>query len=56
MITFFSIPLPFSGQTGILQKNAITSWLNLLRSCEGILFGDEEGVDSFAEKKKCNFV
>lgn len=48
MLTIFSIPKAFKGQTGIIQKNAIKSWLVLNPKCEVILFGDDEGVAEIA--------
>jgi len=44
MITIFTIPKPFKGSIGIIQRNAIKSWLKLFPKCEVILFGDDEGV------------
>ncbi len=43
MLTIFALPKPFRDQIGIIQRNAIESWLRL-PSCEVILFGDEEGT------------
>ena len=48
MITIFSIPKPFKGHIGIIQRNAIQSWSRLGPNCEIILFGDEEGTASTA--------
>lgn len=42
MITLFSIPKPFEGHIGIIQRNAIQSWLRL--NAEVILCGDDAGV------------
>ena len=50
MITFFSIPKSFEGHIGLIQENAIKSWLQI-DSAEIILFGDDKGVAEFAEKK-----
>lgn len=49
MLTFFSIPKPFIGHTGIIQENALRSW-GCLGGCEVILFGDEEGVAGVADR------
>lgn len=49
MITFFTAPKPFRGHIGIIQRNAIKSWLQL-HPCEVILFGDEEGVAEVARE------
>ena len=49
MITFFTIPKPFEGKTGIRQRNAIRSWSNICDT-ETLLFGDEYGIiDTAAE-------
>jgi len=44
MLTLFAIPKPFQGHTGIIQRNAITSWTLLSPSPEIILCGDDEGT------------
>src|SRR5207253_2790960 len=44
MITIFSIPKPFQDHIGVIQRNAIKSWLQLIPRCEIILFGNETGV------------
>jgi len=50
MLTIFTIPKPFTGHIGIIQKNAIMSWLNLVPECEIILFGDEPGIREIAQE------
>lgn len=45
MISFFSIPKPFEGHIGIIQKNAINSWKNSNFGSEIILLGDEPGIE-----------
>lgn len=52
MLTIFTIPKPFKGGSGIIQRNAILSWLELRPTCDVILFGDDEGVGDFAEEFK----
>jgi hypothetical protein len=44
MLTIFSIPKPFKGHIGTIQRNAISSWTLLRPRPEIILFGDEEGT------------
>lgn len=44
MLTIFSVPKPFGGDVGLIQRNAIQSWLRLSPPCEVILFGEEEGT------------
>jgi hypothetical protein len=52
MLTIFTIPKPFEGDIGRIQKNAIQSWLCLGNNIEIILFGQEEGVKEIAEEFK----
>jgi hypothetical protein len=47
-LTLFTVPKPFRGHIGVIQRNAIGSWLRLDPSCEVVLFGDEEGMDEAA--------
>ncbi len=44
MITIFSTLKPFEGHIGIIQRNAIQSWLKLKGNPEIILLGNEFGV------------
>lgn len=48
-ITVFTIPKPFEGHIGTIQRNAIQSWCNLKPRPDVILFGDEKGVGDAAE-------
>jgi len=48
MLTIFSIPKPFKGHIGVIQRNAITSWTLLRPRPEIILFGNDEGVAEVA--------
>jgi hypothetical protein len=50
MITFFSVPKAFNGQTKKNQRNAILSWKHLCPKCEIILLGNEEGTDKFSKE------
>ncbi|HOG57856.1 MAG TPA: hypothetical protein PLO92_09175 [Anaerolineaceae bacterium] len=50
MLTIFSVPKPFSGQTAIQQNNAIQSWLKLIPACEVILCGNAPSVIDTAAK------
>lgn len=50
MLTIFSIPKPFRGHIGVIQRNAIQSWLQVCPACEVILFGDEEGTAEAATR------
>lgn len=46
--TFFAMPKAFRGHVGMIQRNAIGSWLRLSPRPEVILFGDDDGVAEFA--------
>lgn len=44
MATIFAVPKPFKGHIGLIQTNALRSWLALRPHHEVILLGDEAGV------------
>ncbi len=44
MITLFSIPKPFVGHFGAIQRNALQSWRLLDPRCDILLIGDEPGT------------
>ena len=48
MLTIFTAPRAFDNQFGLIQRNAILSWLRLHPQCEIILFGEEEGIAEMA--------
>ena len=48
MVTLFSMPKPFRGDIGLIQRNAIESWTLLRPRPEVILLGDEEGTADLA--------
>lgn len=48
MLTLFTMPKPFRGHIGVIQRNAIQSWLRLRPACEVILMGDDEGTADVA--------
>lgn len=50
MLTLFSIPKPFRNHIGIIQTNALRSWLKLEPRCEVILFGAEDGTAATASR------
>jgi hypothetical protein len=50
MLTIFTIPKPFVGHIGVIQRNAILSWLHLIPKCDIILFGDELGIQEIAQE------
>ena len=49
-LTIFSIPKPFVGHIGLIQRNAITSWTLIRPRPEIILLGDEEGTAKIADE------
>lgn len=52
LVTIFTIPKPFDGHIGVIQRNAIRSWKKLAENApvRVVLFGDEEGIAEFAEE------
>ena len=50
MLTFFTTGKPFRGHSGIIQRNALRSWLLLAPDVEVILFGDDEGAGEAARE------
>ena len=50
MLTLCALPKPFTGHTGIIQRNAITSWTLLKPLPEIILFGDETGTSEICDE------
>jgi hypothetical protein len=44
MLTIFTVPKPFIGHIGVIQRNAILSWLRLHPDAEIFVFGDEAGT------------
>jgi len=50
MITLFTTARPFRGHVGVIQRNAIRSWMMLHPSCEILLLGDDDGVFEVAKE------
>lgn len=50
MLTIFATPKPFRGHEGVIQRNAIGSWVPLHPECEVLLFGDEPGAAEIAQE------
>src|SRR5262249_19151083 len=46
--TFFATAKPFEGHSGIIQRNALKSWMLLHPNVEVILFGDDKGAAEIA--------
>lgn len=49
ILTLFAVPKPFTGQTGLIQRNAIGSWIRQPSRPAILLVGEEEGVAEAAE-------
>jgi hypothetical protein len=49
MLTLFTAPKPFRGHIGVIQTNAVRSWIALGPDVEVLLVGDEPGVQEAAE-------
>lgn len=56
MLTIFSVPKPFCGHIGIIQRNAIHSWSCLHPGCEIILCGNELGTEEVASEFKAKYI
>lgn len=50
MLTLFTIPKPFRGHIGVVQRNAIASWTLLRPRPEIILLGNDEGTEAAAKE------
>ena len=50
MLSLFAFPKPFRGHIATIQRNAISSWVQLRPPCEIFLFGDEEGTADVAKE------
>ena len=50
MLTILTIPKPFVGQIGEIQRNALESWLALGRGVQIVLVGDEAGIADVAHE------
>jgi hypothetical protein len=50
MLTVFSIPKSFIGHIGVIQRNALGSWMRLGEGVQVILFGNDAGVGEAARE------
>ena len=48
MITLFTLPKPFVGHIGMIQRNAIQSWTRLHPDIDILVFGNEQGTADVA--------
>jgi hypothetical protein len=44
MWTLFTAPKAFHGRSGVIQRNAIRSWMHLAGGARILLFRDEAGI------------
>ena len=56
MITFFTIPRPFTNLHKTIQSNAILSWKKIYPKCEILVFSDHSTIAEFCEKNKIEFI
>ncbi|MEI6605797.1 MAG: hypothetical protein WCP35_10840 [Verrucomicrobiota bacterium] len=56
MLTIFAIPKPFVGHIGVIQRNAISSWLGLDPRPEIILLGRENGVEEVVREHSLGWI
>lgn len=54
LATIFTIPKPFDGHVGVIQRNAVASWKALTPEMDIWLMGDEAGVGDFAGQAEVN--
>ena len=50
LLTLFTIPKPFRGHIGVIQRNAIASWTRLGEGIDVVLCGSEEGTAEVAKE------
>jgi hypothetical protein len=50
VLTILTIPKPFVGQIGEIQRNALESWLGLRNDVQIVLIGDELGIAEVARE------
>jgi hypothetical protein len=48
VLTIFTVPKPFAGHVGVIQRNALASWARLPGDVEIIVCGDEAGTAAAA--------
>jgi hypothetical protein len=56
VILFFTVPKPFAGHIGVIQRNAIGSWRRVHPDARVVLFADEEGTAAAAAELGCEHV
>ena len=56
MITFFTIPKPFEGHIGTIQRNALASWARVVPGVQVLVLGDEAGAAAAAAAIDAEYV
>ena len=56
MLTIFSVPKPFEGHIGLIQRNAIRSWRLLRPECQVLLCGNEAGTAEVAAEMGAEWI
>jgi hypothetical protein len=56
MLTLFTVPKPFKGYNGIIQRNAIQSWTRIFPDGEILLCGDDCGTEEAAIEFRTKYV
>lgn len=56
MITFYSVPRPFSGEFDAIQRTAIQSWASAVDGAQVVLMGDEPGTEEVCKANGYRYV
>jgi hypothetical protein len=56
VLAFLTIPKPFTGHIGVIQRNALRSWRRVAPDAEIFVCGDEPGAREAAEEVGARFV
>lgn len=55
-LTIFTTTKPFQGHSGLIQRNAIQSWLSVQPKPEVFLLGNEEGVEEISRELELRYI
>lgn len=56
LVTLFGVPKPFLGHEGVIQRNALKSWVMLGDQVEVILFGGEVGTAEYSSELRVRHI
>ena len=56
MLTVFSVPKPFVGRIGEIQRRALASWVELAPDVQVLVLGDEDGVGEAAREAGAEYL